>query len=321
MTRTQFFILISVFSAFAACILGISVGSVFVALAITQQPQVALGIEPKAVNTQVVMPINTEPVLPTLEPTAISVIPTFIVPPATFTPVPLSIETQSVQYPQRPDCILDQRPQIGKITRVVDGDTVHVLIDGRDFAVRYIGVDTPESTTEHEFLGPESSALNSSLVANQDVVLYRDTSETDRFDRLLRYVFVGEKFVNAELVRAGMAQAIDYEPDTACSELLTQAMLEAQQTKVGLWDMAAQTTWQVFATASSASLAPASAAEEPMQTPGCVIKGNVNSEGRKIYHVPGMRDYEETKIKPEEGDTWFCSEEEARAAGFVRAQQ
>ncbi|MEZ4705781.1 MAG: SH3 domain-containing protein [Caldilineaceae bacterium] len=50
--------------------------------------------------------------------------------------------------------------------------------------------------------------------------------------------------------------------------------------------------------------------------PSCAIKGNVNSRGDKIYHAPGFRDYEKTDVKPEEGDRWFCTEEEARAAGF-----
>lgn len=50
--------------------------------------------------------------------------------------------------------------------------------------------------------------------------------------------------------------------------------------------------------------------------PSCAIKGNVNSRGDKIYHAPGFRDYEKTDVKPEEGDRWFCTEEEAIAAGF-----
>lgn len=54
--------------------------------------------------------------------------------------------------------------------------------------------------------------------------------------------------------------------------------------------------------------------------PTCAIKGNVNSKGDWIYHVPGWRDYNRTDVKPKEGDRWFCTEEEARAAGF-RAPQ
>jgi hypothetical protein len=50
--------------------------------------------------------------------------------------------------------------------------------------------------------------------------------------------------------------------------------------------------------------------------PSCAIKGNVNSKGDRIYHVPGWRDYDRTTIKPEEGDRWFCTDQEARDAGF-----
>lgn len=55
--------------------------------------------------------------------------------------------------------------------------------------------------------------------------------------------------------------------------------------------------------------------------PSCAIKGNVNSKGEKIYHTPGQRDYERTDIKPEEGDRWFCTPQEAQAAGFRPAQR
>lgn len=49
---------------------------------------------------------------------------------------------------------------------------------------------------------------------------------------------------------------------------------------------------------------------------GCTIKGNVNSKGDRIYHTTASRDYDVTKVKLEEGDRWFCTEEEAKAAGF-----
>ena len=50
--------------------------------------------------------------------------------------------------------------------------------------------------------------------------------------------------------------------------------------------------------------------------PSCAIKGNVNSKGERIYHTPSSRSYNNTDVKPEEGDRWFCTEDEARAAGF-----
>ena len=55
--------------------------------------------------------------------------------------------------------------------------------------------------------------------------------------------------------------------------------------------------------------------------PSCAIKGNVNSSGEKIYHVPGGSFYNRTDIKPEEGDRWFCTEAEAQNAGFRRSSR
>src|SRR5690606_36663822 len=55
--------------------------------------------------------------------------------------------------------------------------------------------------------------------------------------------------------------------------------------------------------------------------PACAIKGNVNSSGEKIYHSPGGQFYDRTDIKPEEGDRWFCTSEEARQAGFRASQR
>lgn len=60
---------------------------------------------------------------------------------------------------------------------------------------------------------------------------------------------------------------------------------------------------------------------EPPPGSSCVIKGNVNSKQEKIYHVPGGRYYEQTDIKPEEGDRWFCTVDEATAAGFRASQR
>jgi len=55
--------------------------------------------------------------------------------------------------------------------------------------------------------------------------------------------------------------------------------------------------------------------------PNCQIKGNINSKGEKIYHMPGQRYWEQTQIKPEDGERWFCTEEEAVAAGWRKSKQ
>ena len=54
---------------------------------------------------------------------------------------------------------------------------------------------------------------------------------------------------------------------------------------------------------------------------GCDIKGNINAQGERIYHVPGGRWYDRTRIDPSQGQRWFCSEQEAKAAGWRRSRQ
>lgn len=100
--------------------------------------------------------------------------------------------------------------ETGRVTRIIDGDTIDVEINGQTFRVRYIGVNTPE---RGEACYSQATTANSVLVSGQTVRLERDRSETDRFDRLLRYVYVGDVFVNATLVRQGYAEAVLYRPD------------------------------------------------------------------------------------------------------------
>ena len=55
--------------------------------------------------------------------------------------------------------------------------------------------------------------------------------------------------------------------------------------------------------------------------PECTIKGNISQNtGERIYHVPGQEYYDETRIRTEFGERWFCSEAEARKAGWRRAK-
>lgn len=107
--------------------------------------------------------------------------------------------------------------EIATVTGVIDGDTIIVSIDGDTYRVRYIGIDTPEAGDP---CGREATAANAALVDGRTVRMVRDVSETDRYDRLLRYVYVDDTFVNGELVADGWAEAVDYPPDTAMSGVL-----------------------------------------------------------------------------------------------------
>jgi len=125
-----------------------------------------------------------------------------------------------------------------QVVNVIDGDTIEVSIEGQVFKVRYIGIDTPE--TKHpdepiEPFGPEAAAKNKELVGGQVVELEKDVSETDQYGRLLRYVYVGDLMVNAELVRLGYAQVSTYPPDVKYQELFLQLQQEAREASRGLW--------------------------------------------------------------------------------------
>jgi micrococcal nuclease len=102
--------------------------------------------------------------------------------------------------------------ETGNVVNVVDGDTIDVMLNGQRVRVRYIGVNTPE---RDEACYSEASAANAALVEGKTVTLVKDQSETDSFGRLLRYIYVGDTFVNAQLVARGYAEAVLYEPDDA----------------------------------------------------------------------------------------------------------
>ncbi len=119
------------------------------------------------------------------------------------------------------------------VTQIIDGDTIDVEINGETYRVRYIGMDTPE---RGEPLFQEASEANARLVAGQTVIMVKDVSETDRYGRLLRYVYLEDgTFVNGELVRLGYAQASTYPPDVAFQDTFTSLQRTAVNSGVGLW--------------------------------------------------------------------------------------
>lgn len=122
-----------------------------------------------------------------------------------------------------------QQKELFLVTRVVDGDTIE-LENGEQ--VRYIGIDTPEVGYCYS---NEAAKKNKDLVLNKKVELEEDVSETDRYDRLLRYVYIDGKFVNEILVSEGYAFAKSYPPDTKYQYKFNQAQLEAKDQELGLW--------------------------------------------------------------------------------------
>ncbi len=120
-------------------------------------------------------------------------------------------------------CVSAESPEYAELLYVVDGDTIAVrMADGAVARVRYIGVNTAEKGEEYYDIGKD---LNTELVFSDSglLVMYKDVSDTDKYGRLLRYVFAGDVFVNYELVKEGAAEALTIEPDTSCSALFESA--------------------------------------------------------------------------------------------------
>jgi micrococcal nuclease len=159
-------------------------------------------------------------------------------PAATPTPTPRPTPTP---VPEPPAFEPTGPTQQATVTRVVDGDTIEVAIGGREFTVRYIGIDTPETVAPGrpvEWMGREASAANARLVEGRRVVLEKDVTETDRFGRLLRYVWVpGERWllVNLELIARGFASVSTYPPDVKYVDLFLAAQAAARDAELGLW--------------------------------------------------------------------------------------
>ena len=118
-----------------------------------------------------------------------------------------------------------------RISKIIDGDTF-VLSTGQ--AVRLIGVDAPE---KDDCFSSEATGGLSDLINGKTIRLEKDVSETDRYKRLLRYIWATEVFVNEELVRQGFATARDYPPDSKYKIQFVQAEVEAKRNKKGLWSV------------------------------------------------------------------------------------
>ena len=131
----------------------------------------------------------------------------------------------------------------GLVTRVVDGDTVKVRIAGTrgTRTVRYIGVDTPETVKPDEpvqCFGKAASAFNERLVEGRRVRLEIGRERTDRYGRLLAYVYVrghGDPFVNAELLRRGYARTLAIPPNTDRAGRFAELQRLARNKGRGLW--------------------------------------------------------------------------------------
>ena len=123
-----------------------------------------------------------------------------------------------------------------EVVDIVDGDTIKVQLDGNVQSLRYIGIDSPERGQPG---ASAATSANARLVEGQVVTLEKDVSETDRYGRLLRYVWIQQAgswlMVNRALVRQGHAIAKAYPPDTRYQALFGRAQKAAMANHVGIW--------------------------------------------------------------------------------------
>jgi endonuclease YncB( thermonuclease family) len=224
--------------------------------------------------------------------------------------------------------VASARP-IDGIPRVVDGDTIAL----GDTRIRLLGIDAPE--TDQVCLDRDGARYPCGLRARDALaVIIGNRSvtcaggETDQYGRRLMTCSVAGDDINAQMVASGWALAyVRYSKSYVGEEQ------GAKEHSEGLWAGAFIAPWDwrhrdrstvilgaiSVPVGAQAALLPASADAPPV--PGCQIKGNINRRGERIYHLPGMKYYEQTRIEERNGERWFCTEEEARAAGWRKARE
>ena len=124
------------------------------------------------------------------------------------------------------------------MTRVVDGDTIEARIDGSVEVVRLIGVDTPETVkpgSPVQGVGPRASSFTHRLLEGREVRLVFGVERRDRYGRLLAYAHLGDRFVNAILIRRGLARTLTIPPNDRYAPLLERLEIEAASAGRGLW--------------------------------------------------------------------------------------
>lgn len=157
-------------------------------------------------------------------------------PPPADTPEPSPEES-----PEPVEAAPDKPPAPGvasRVTRVVDGDTVEARYGGQEVSVRLIGIDTPETVHPSEpvgCLGREASAFTTRRLEGARINLEFDVERTDRYGRMLAYVWVGGKLFNEEIVAQGFANVSTYPPNVKYEDRFLKAQRRARSNNRGLW--------------------------------------------------------------------------------------
>jgi endonuclease YncB( thermonuclease family) len=200
--------------------------------------------------------------------------------------------------------------ELGGRASVIDGDTLEI----RGRRVRLRGIDAPETSQTCDDRGKPWRCGQQAALALDAKIAGRSVACTDegsdRYGRLLGTCSVGGENLNRWLVAQGWALA--YRRYTEAYVAEEEA---AKTAHLGVWRGSFTAPWDYRADGRSRPRAPA--AQPP---PRCAIKGNINRDGEKIYHLPASPAYARTHINTRAGERYFCTEAEARAAGWRPAQ-
>ncbi len=199
---------------------------------------------------------------------------------------------------------------------VIDGDTVTVS----ERRVRLFGIDAPELA--QQCTGASGAAWNcgraaatalGARIGNQPLECH--ARDIDRYGRVVAVCRAGSIDLGRWMVAEGWALAyrsysLDYVPQEQ----------SARRRHSNLWQGSFEAPWAWRAArrreAEAGLPAPAATPTDPAAPAECTIKGNINSRGERIYHLPSSPSYATTRIDESRGERWFCSQEDARAAGW-----
>jgi len=190
----------------------------------------------------------------------------------------------------------------------IDGDTLRI----DETTIRLFGIDAPETAQDCPAVGGSEWACGEAASARLADLLDLgpvacEGDEVDDFGRLLAVCdsYDGTP-INAALVSDGFAWAfVRY----SAAYLVEEA--QARSAGIGIWQAPTTPAWDYRAEERNRAVV-----NQPAPPSECVIKGNINRDGDRIYHLPGWPSYADTVIRIEDGERWFCTEQEAEAAGW-----
>ena len=193
--------------------------------------------------------------------------------------------------------------------RVTDGDSLEI----RGARIRLHAIDAPEGAQSCGRGGARWSCGSAARNKLEELIGGRTVTcrqqDTDDYGRVVAVCRAGTLDLGAAMVEAGFARAYRrYGDDYVRQEAAAEAA------RRGLWAGEHEAPWEYRR--GQRSRPAQSAAPAPPAPAGCLIKGNINRRGDRIYHVPGSTAYESTRIDPSAGERWFCTAAEARRAGW-----